>query len=198
MKYARLPYYRAKSCRTTGELIKECRVFNGSSLLYPYALTLFPINTWRPEHDDVIKWKSPVNSPLKGQWRGALMFSLYAWMKGWVNNGEAGDLRRYRAHFDVTVMTKWTQFCRRRDHQISILLALFAENCQQWRNCVRIITSSCYQVFFIRSVCDKRLTTHWVISEAGDMLHQCINKAFGVIWVKPPKLGNAYMCLWNG
>ena len=22
----------------------------------------------------------------------------------WVNNGEAGDLRRYRAHYDVTVM----------------------------------------------------------------------------------------------
>ena len=24
--------------------------------------------------------------------------------KGWENNGEAGDLRRYRAHYDVTVM----------------------------------------------------------------------------------------------
>ena len=70
-------------------------------------------------HDDVIKWKhfprywpyvrgihrSPVNSPHKGQWRGALMFSLIcARINGWVNNGEAGDLRRYRAHYDVTVM----------------------------------------------------------------------------------------------
>ena len=25
-------------------------------------------------------------------------------INGWVNNGEAGDLRRYRAHYDVTVM----------------------------------------------------------------------------------------------
>ena len=48
-------------------------------------------------HDDVIKWKhfprywpfvqgihrSPVNSPHKGQWRGALMFSLIcAWING--------------------------------------------------------------------------------------------------------------------
>ena len=33
------------------------------------------------------------------------MFSLiYARIKGWVNNGEAGDLRRYRAHSDVIVM----------------------------------------------------------------------------------------------
>ena len=70
-------------------------------------------------HDDVIKWKhfpccrpfvrgihrSPVNSPHKGQWRGALMFSLFwAWINGWVNNREAGYLRRQRAHYDVTVM----------------------------------------------------------------------------------------------
>ena len=48
---------------------------------------------------------SPVNSPHKGQWRGALMFSLICvWINGWVNECEAGDLRRHRAHFDVTVM----------------------------------------------------------------------------------------------
>ena len=71
-------------------------------------------------HDDVIKWKNfprywpfvrgihrlPVNSPHKGQWHGALMFSLICtWINGWVNNGKAGDLRRHRAHYDVTVMT---------------------------------------------------------------------------------------------
>ena len=70
-------------------------------------------------HDVVIKWKhfprywpfvwgihrSPVNSPQKGQWRGALMSSLICvWIKGWVNNHAAGDLRCYRAHYDVTVM----------------------------------------------------------------------------------------------
>ena len=48
----------------------------------------------------------PVNSPHKGQWRGALVFPLiYARINGWVNNGEAGDLRRHRIHYDVTVMT---------------------------------------------------------------------------------------------
>ena len=41
----------------------------------------------------------------EGQWRGALMFSLIcAWINGWVNNGEAGDLRCHRAHYDVIVM----------------------------------------------------------------------------------------------
>ena len=72
-------------------------------------------------HDDVIKRKhfprywpfvqgihrSPVDSPHKGQRRGALMFSLIcAWINGWVNNDEAGDLRRHRAHYDVSVMSR--------------------------------------------------------------------------------------------
>ena len=54
---------------------------------------------------------SPVtegNSPHTDQWRWALMFSLIcAWTNGWVNNQDAGDLRRHRAHYDVTVM--WCQ-----------------------------------------------------------------------------------------
>ena len=75
----------------------------------------------RPKHDDVIKWKhfprywpfvrgihrSPVNSPHKDQWRGALMFTLICvWINGYVNNREAGDLRRHRAHYNVIVMKK--------------------------------------------------------------------------------------------
>ena len=45
------------------------------------------------------------NSPHKGQWRGVLIFSLICvWINGWVNNREAGDLRPYRAHYDVIVM----------------------------------------------------------------------------------------------
>ena len=43
--------------------------------------------------------------PTQGQWRGALMFSLIcAWINGWVNNREAGDLRRLRVHYDAIVM----------------------------------------------------------------------------------------------
>ena len=82
-----------------------------SKLGWVYASLLF--------HDDVIKWKhfprywpfvrgihrSPVNSPHKGQWRGALMFSLICvWINSWINNRKAGDLRRYQAHYDVIVM----------------------------------------------------------------------------------------------
>ena len=50
-------------------------------------------------------WPIPGEFPHKGQWRGALMFSLICvWINGWVNNLEAGDLKRYLAHYDVTVM----------------------------------------------------------------------------------------------
>ena len=49
--------------------------------------------------------RSPVNSPHKGQRRGALMFSLICtWINGSGNNHEVGDLRRHRAHYDVTEM----------------------------------------------------------------------------------------------
>ena len=46
-----------------------------------------------------------VNSPDRGQWRGALMFSLiHAWINDWVNDREAGDLRRHGAHYNVSIM----------------------------------------------------------------------------------------------
>ena len=44
----------------------------------------------------------PVNSPHQGQ------FSLIcARINDWVNNREAGELRRYRGHYDVIVMEPW-------------------------------------------------------------------------------------------
>ena len=72
-------------------------------------LTLFP-RCGQKVHDDVIKWKRFPSywpfvrgihrSPVKGQWRGALMFSLICvWINGWVNNREAGD-------YDVIVMQR--------------------------------------------------------------------------------------------
>ena len=52
------------------------------------------------------EFTGPGELPHKGQWRGALMFSLiYAWINDWVNNREAGDLRRQRGDYDVGVMS---------------------------------------------------------------------------------------------
>ena len=84
-----------------------------------YIIPYFQVHRVIHMHDDVIKWKHfprywPLcagNSPVpgdflaQGQWRGALMLSLIcAWINGWVNNREAGDLMRHSAHYNVTVM----------------------------------------------------------------------------------------------
>ena len=71
--------------------------------------------------------RSPVNSPHKGQWRGALMFCLiWAWINRWVNNCEAGELRCHLAHYEVIVMgaleayfrQHWTGYTRTRVHEL--------------------------------------------------------------------------------
>ena len=100
--------------------------------------------SWVTVHDDVIKWKhfprywpfvrgihrSPVKSPHKGQWRGALMFSLICvWINGWVNNGEAGDLRRYRTHYDVTVMKPEQMMFIKQEPIISDTTWLMSSHC---------------------------------------------------------------------
>ena len=89
-------------------------------LKFPITVEIQHFECFYMWHDDVIKWKhfprnwpfvrgihrSPVNSPHKGQWHAALMLTLIClWLNDWVNNREAGDLRRYRAHYDVIVMT---------------------------------------------------------------------------------------------
>ena len=49
--------------------------------------------------------RAPVDSPHKGQWREALMFSLSCnWTKDWANSRGAVGFGRHRAHYDVTVL----------------------------------------------------------------------------------------------
>ena len=58
-------------------------------------------------HDDVIKWKHfPRYWPfVRGIHRSPRNFDVFFDLnKRWVNNREAGDLRRHHAHYDVTVM----------------------------------------------------------------------------------------------
>ena len=74
----------------------------------------------------------PVNSSYKGQWRGALMFSLICiWIKVWVNNSEAGDLRCHRGHYDVNVMVYGFSVIKiLRRVQMYVDIVGFTSNCQ--------------------------------------------------------------------
>ena len=110
MSSAKMPF-----CPVGDELTNRINVVTSSSRrLFWCFLFSRPVL----KYDDVIKRKhfprywtlvrgihrSAVNSPHKDQWRGALIVSLIcAWMNGWVNNREVGDLRRQHAHYDVTV-----------------------------------------------------------------------------------------------
>ena len=80
--------------------------------VYPVNITKRILQTWWRHQMEtfsallaICARNSPVNSPHKGQWRGALMFSLIcAWTNYWANYRVAGDLRRHRAHYYVIVM----------------------------------------------------------------------------------------------
>ena len=111
-------------------------------------------------HDDVIKWK-PVSRYLpfvrwisRTKWRGALMFSLMrVWINGWVNNREAGDLRRHRAHYVVTVM-----FCKGR---ILLIFDVPFDVCHSklWGK----LLNDCWSET-PRRTCDVTVTSHWMQS----------------------------------
>ena len=99
-------------------LIESHPVFSQKAQLFWHVQKLHYI-PWDMLCDDVIKCKrfprywpfvrgihrSPADSPHKGQWCVALMFSLIcASTNGWANNRDAGDLKRHCAHYDVTIM----------------------------------------------------------------------------------------------
>ena len=114
------------------------------------SLNLVPhVKDW-----DVIKWKhlpgywSPVDSPPKGQWHGALMFSLIcAKINFWVNNCEAG----YCAHHDVVIMNHGSQQFWKHVVSISIKFAFYQKKkppdtfplCLQWAGWMTLNVQLC-------------------------------------------------------
>ena len=110
-------------CYTSTKYFRDCRQLHSLRPSEAHARQIIGVDNCLPvrcqAHAGVIKWKhfprywpfvrgihrSPMNSPHKVQGRGAVMFSLICIsINGWINNHEAGDLRRYRAHYDVIAM----------------------------------------------------------------------------------------------
>ena len=129
---------------------------------------------------------SQVVFPHKGQWRGALLFPLIcAWTNGWVNNLDAGDLRRHRAQYDVTVM-----FTIQFSWKFSMLSSKFswADRYETYNshanyavltctgNCCIIMTryeiiSGEENIYLISIVIMENTLTHW-----GRITHICVGK----------------------
>ena len=73
----------------------------------------FYVSTWRHQRETFCALLAIYarNSPVTGEFpahrpvtRSFAVSLICAWINGWVNNGEAGDLRRHCANYDVTVM----------------------------------------------------------------------------------------------
>ena len=100
--------------------LMTCDQLNGVWILHPikYMLTVCHVFVWIWSWHNQMEIFSTLlalcagNSPdtgkfpQKGQWHGALMFSLIcAWTNGWVNNRDANDLRHHRTHYDITIVS---------------------------------------------------------------------------------------------
>ena len=94
--------------------MQDCSIFIGNALQILQSCTKPSISWWRHQMETfsallaICAGNSPVPDEFPAQrpvTRSFDVFSLiWVWMNGWVNNGEAGDLRRYRAHYNVIVM----------------------------------------------------------------------------------------------
>ena len=161
-------------------------------------------------HDDIIKWKhfsrhrpfvrgihrSPVNSPHKGQWRGALMFcNICAWINGWVNIHKVGDLRRHRAHYDVTVVINVERIIHdlclnKRLSKVNNLDAgeLVRHIRSLWRHVVGKWGSSCTAGLTLKRTTAKhniiwdQILTHWGRNKMDAISQTTLSNAFS--WMK--------------
>ena len=189
-------------------------------------------------HDDIIKWKhfprywpfvrgihrSPVNSPHKGQWRIAFMFSLIcAWMNGWVNNREAGDLRCHGAHYDVTIMERFhlhSNTWRPGNKMANILQTTFSNTFslvlshhlnQCWliiiyilRNNISEIQNKSIKNFFEENAF-QNLTAKWrpfcscinLLTHWGRVTHICVNKLISIVSDNGLSPGRRQAIIWT-
>ena len=158
------------------------QIFNCNKSRYNYARAA--------THDDVIKWQHfprywlfglgihrwPVISPHKGQWRGALMFSLiYARINSWVNNGETCDLRRHRAHYDVIAMGRGINGIRMMKYGILQInrsdpycAMFYVDNRKSYDNNIQIFVWWCSEILHVLG------TVGLTILICKDVRHGCI------------------------
>ena len=86
------------------------------------------------------------------------LFSLICvWINGWVNNGEAGDLRRHRAHYDVTAMLlhakavtenrelSWCLLCRHWRHHKVVTTIFSSATSEDIIGIMKTIGTQCLQ-----------------------------------------------------
>ena len=98
---------------------------------------------------DIFRVIGPLRGEFTGrQWRGALVFSVIcACATGWLNSLNAVELRRHRAHYDITVMStgivppdgRWCPgVCGRFDHNPSWLISFHKFSISLNKDCLSL------------------------------------------------------------
>ena len=113
--------YLITNCNAANAICHNCMLYQYLSGIHPCLshqylhMSIYPsVNPWWCHQMETFSallalcvgiHRSPLNSPDKDQWSGALMFSLMcAWTNGWVNDCDIDDLRCHCTHYDITVM----------------------------------------------------------------------------------------------
>ena len=108
---------RSAACSNTTQH-KTNPTFADKSLnidVYPHSLSvLFSDTMMTSSNGNIFRVAGPLCGEVTGPGefpaqrpvtRSFDVLLVYAWINDWVNNSEAGDLRRHRGHYDVNVMT---------------------------------------------------------------------------------------------
>ena len=116
-----------------------------------------------------LRYWSPVNSHHKGQWRGALMFSLIcAWINVCVNNRGAGDLRHHRAHYYIIVMFMcwclvvvlgwWGDYVI---NNASLQVSQSFSGTHHWFSIIHLVSWSLLEIADIRIIFNRKISRLW-------------------------------------
>ena len=102
---------------------------------------LGPNSWWRHQMETIsvllalCAGNSPVSGESPSQTPVTVVFSLIcAWTNGWVNNRNAGDLRRHCSHYDITVMRIHIVRIRKETNNVRYLLYKFNNHKQDQFN----------------------------------------------------------------
>ena len=124
-----------------------------------------------------IHW-SPVNSPHKAQWRGALMISLVCtWINGGVNNRDTGDFRCHGAHYDVIKLFNYRRISTYRGK----CFHLMTSSCKcwtarlSWQHYVWSWPSGlCHQVIFTHDDGHIQYSVYLLPANGTDYIHEIL------------------------
>ena len=157
-------------------------------------------------------------SPHKGQWGGALMFSLSALTNGWANNRDAGDLRRHCPHYDVTVMWAVVTWQGCEGTKIIVLMAAMRHTLLYciYATCITILQlpgprqmghMSCAPAFSISCSTWPGVVTmshiillwaHWGLNKMADILHRIFwDASITAVWKGEQRHGRTDRRRWR-